>query len=148
MKVTFEIKTTCSKPFHITVSEEVPVFELRKIVVDMIEYNTILCKDDVVDLFIPHNNDCISILELSSDTVKSFIQQYPEYFHTSNSSIWNNIHQLYVMDTPYLEKIKSKKDSPIYTDFIPPTNTVSSAKTTIKKAFTLLTGLGIVGPGN
>ena len=46
------------------------------------------------------------------------------------------------------EKIKSKQEAPIYTDFIPPTNTVSSAKNTIKKAFTLLTGLGIVGPGN
>ena len=148
MKVTFEIKTTCSKSFHITVSEEIPVFELRKIVVDMIEHNTMLRKEDVVDLFIPHNNDCISILELSTDTVKSFIQQYPEYFHSSSSTIWNNIHQLYIMDTPYLEKIKSKQEAPIYTDFIPPTKTTGSTKNILKTALTLLTGAGIMGTGN
>jgi hypothetical protein len=148
MKVTFEIKTTCSKSFHITVSEEIPVYELRKIVVDMVEHNTILCKEEVMDVFIPHNNDCISILELSSDTVKSFIQQYPEYFHTNNSSIWNSIHQLYIMDMPYLEKINSKKEAPIYTDFIPPTQATGSTKNIIKTAITFLTGVGIMGPGS
>ncbi len=144
MKVTFEIKTTCSKPFHITVSEEIPVFELRKIVIDMVEYNTILCREDVIDLFIPHNNDCISILEISSDTVKSFIEQYPEYFHADNSSLWNNIHQLYIMDAPYMEKIRSKKEAPVYNDFIPPAKSTTSAKNILKNALTLLTGAGII----
>ena len=60
MKITFEIKTTCSRPFHITVSEETPMFELRNIIVTEVEYYTIMMRDDVVDIFIPYENNCVS----------------------------------------------------------------------------------------
>lgn len=52
------------------------------------------------------------------------------------------------MDTPYLEKIKSKQEAPIYSDFIPPTKTAGSTKNILKTALTLLTGAGIMGSGN
>jgi len=52
------------------------------------------------------------------------------------------------MDTPYLEKIKSKQEAPIYTDVIPPAKTTGSTKNIIKTAITLLTGVGIMGTGN
>lgn len=124
MKVTFEIKTTCSKPFYITVHEDMPMFEVRKIIMSEIEYHTMLMKYDVIDLFIPHSNEtcCVSIPELSTDTVKTFIDRHPEYFNSDNN-IWRTFHQLYIMDQHYLDKIKSKNEAPIYNDVIPPTET-------------------------
>ena len=142
MKITFEIKTTCSRPFHITVSEETPVFELRNIIVTDVEYYTIMMKDDVVDIFIPYENDCVSISELSCDTVKSFINKYPDYFQKDNLSIVSNFHQLFVMDRLYLEKIKNNDEAPIYKDVIPPKEQ-NIVKTIMTTAISMLTGTGM-----
>ena len=142
MKITFEIKTTCSRPFHITVSEETPVFELRNIIITEIEYYTIMMKDDVVDIFIPYENDCVSIRELSSDTVKSFVDKYPNYFQKDNLSIVSNFHQLFVMDRLYLEKIQNNDEAPIYEDVIPPKKE-NIVKTIMTTAISMLTGSGM-----
>ena len=87
MKVTFEIKTTCSKPFYITVCEETPMFEVRKIIMSEIDYHTMLVKDDVIDLFIPDGHDCVSIPELSADTVGTFINRYPNHFNADKNTL-------------------------------------------------------------
>lgn len=142
MKITFEIKTTCSRPFHITVSEETPIFELRNIIVTEVEYYTIMMRDDVVDIFIPYENNCVSIRELSSDTVKSFIDKYPDYFQKDNLSIVSNFHQLFVMDRLYLEKIKNNDEAPIYKDIIPPKEE-NIVKTIMTTAISMLTGTGM-----
>lgn len=142
MKITFEIKTTCSRPFHITVSEETPIFELRNIIVNEVEYYTIMMKDDVVDIFILYKNDCVSIHELSSETVKSFIDKYPEYFQKDNLSIVSNFHQLFVMDRLYLEKIQNNDEAPIYEDVIPPKKE-NIVKTIMTTAISMLTGTGM-----
>lgn len=142
MKITFEIKTTCSRPFHITVSEETPIFELRNIIVNEVEYYTIMMKDDVVDIFIPYKNDCVSIRELSSDTVKSFVDKYPNYFQKDNLSIVSNFHQLFVMDRLYLEKIQNNDEAPIYEDVIPPKKE-NIVKTIMTTAISMLTGSGM-----
>lgn len=142
MKITFEIKTTCSRPFHITVSEETPVFELRNIIVNEVEYYTIMMKDDVVDIFIPYKNECVSIRELSSDTVKSFVDKYPNYFQKDNLSIVSNFHQLFVMDRLYLEKIQNNDEAPIYEDVIPPKEE-NIVKTIMTTAISMLTGSGM-----
>jgi hypothetical protein len=142
MKITFEIKTTCSRPFHITVSEETPMFELRNIIVTEVEYYTIMMRDDVVDIFIPYENDCVSIRELSSDTVKSFIDKYPDYFQKDNLSIVSNFHQLFVMDRLYLDKVQNNDEAPIYKDVIPPKEE-NIVKTIMTTAISMLTGTGM-----
>ncbi len=142
MKITFEIKTTCGRPFHITVDEDMPMFEVRKIVMSEVEYYTMLMKDDVVDLFIPNGNDCVSIPELSSDTVRTFIGRYPDYFAADNKSLWSTFHELFIVDQTYLDKIKSNNEAPIYTDIIPPTET-SNLKNVFNIAVALVTGINM-----
>ena len=56
MKYMFEIKTTCSKPFTITVCDETPLYELFDLILDDVEYHTMLIKNDVVDIFVPINS--------------------------------------------------------------------------------------------
>lgn len=142
MKVTFEIKTTCSKPFYITVNEEMPMFEVRKIIMSEIDYHTMLMKDDVLDLFIPIKNDCVSIPELSSDTVRTFIDRYPDYFNLDSNSLWSSFQQLFIMDQTYLDKIKSKNEAPIYKDIIPPAET-PNLKSVFNVAVALITGVNM-----
>ena len=142
MKVTFEIKTTCSKPFYITVDEDTPMFEVRKIIMTEIDYHTMLMKDDVIDLFIPYGHDCVSIPELSSDTVSTFMNRYPEHFNINNNTLSSNFHQLFVMDQTYLDKVRSKSEAPIYKDVIPPTET-PSLKNVFNVAIAMFTGIHI-----
>jgi hypothetical protein len=142
MKITFEVETTCSRPFHVSVSDDMPMFELRRIILCDIEMNTILMKDDVMDLFIPCGDMCVSIPELSRHTVRTFIEKYPEYFHLDSSSIWTKIHRLFVMDRLYLDKIKSNQDAPIYNDIIPPKET-PIIKNVFNIAVALLTGVNM-----
>ena len=142
MKVTFEIKTTCSKPFYITVCEETPMFEVRKIIMSEIDYHTILMRDDVIDLFIPDGHDCVSIPEITSDTVSTFINRYPKHFDADKNSLCSNFHQLFVMDQTYLDKIRSKSEAPIYKDVIPPTEK-STLKNVFNVAVAMFTGIHI-----
>ena len=78
-----------------------------------IDYHTILLKDDVNDLFIPDGEDCVSIAELSSDTVSTFINRYPKHFDADKNSLCSNFHQLFVIDQTYLDKIRSKTSSDV-----------------------------------
>ena len=133
-------KTTCSKPFYITVCEEMPMFEVRKIIMSEIDYHTILMKDDVIDLFIPDGTDCVSIPELSTDTVKTFINRYPKHFNADKNTLCSNFHQLFVMDQNYLDKIRSKKEAIIYKDVIPPTET-PTLKRVFNVAVAMFTGI-------
>ena len=144
MKVTFEIKTTCSRPFHITVDEDIPMFQVRKMIMSDVEYYTILMKDNVIDLFIPYGNDCVSIPEISTDTVRTFIDRYPDYFNVNNKSLWSTFHQLFIMDHTYLDKLKSNNEAPIYrdVDIIPPTET-SNIKNVFNIAVALVTGINM-----
>lgn len=142
MKYTFEIKTTCSKSFYVTVSEETPIFELRRIIVSNVEYSTMLMKDDIIDIFIPYGNDCVSILELSRDTVKTFSDKYSDYFKKNELDMLSSFHQLFVMDRPYLEKIQNNREAPIYQDDIPPKEE-NIVKTIMTTTMSMLIGMGI-----
>lgn len=142
MKITFEINTTCSRPFHITVSEETPMFEVRKIIISEIEYHTILMKDDVIDLFIVCKDKCVSIDELSNDTVKLFIDKYPEYFHKNGLFMLSNFHPLFIMDQPYLDKIQNNNEAPVYKD-INSSNEENIIKMFMTTAVSLLTGINM-----
>ena len=142
MKYTFEIKTTCSKPFYVTVTEETPMFELRRIIVCHVEYSTMLMKDDIVDIFIPYGNDCVSILELSTDTVQSFIDRHSDYFKKDGLLMLSNFHQLFVMDRLYLEKIQNNSEAPIYEDIIPPKEE-NIVKTIMTTTLSMLIGMGM-----
>ena len=142
MKYTFEIKTTCSKPFYVTVTEETPMFELRRIIVCDVEDSTMLMKDDIVDIFIPYGSDCVSILELSTDTVKTFIDRQSDYFKKDGLLMLSNFHQLFVMDRLYLEKIQNNSEAPIYQDDIPPKEE-NIVKTIMTTTMSMLIGMGM-----
>ena len=84
----------------------------------------------------------MSIAEISSDTVSTFINRYPKHFDVDKNSLSSNFHQLFVMDQNYLDKIRSKKEAPIYKDVIPPTET-PNLKKVFNVAVAMFTGIHI-----
>ena len=140
MKYMFEVKTTCSKPFYLSVSEETPLYEARDMILNDVEYNTILMKSDVLDIFIPCGDICISITN-SNDTIRSFIQKHASSFGEHKQAYDNGFYCIYVIDNTYVERIKSKHEAPIYNDVIPPPSQDGNAiKNILKSTIGLVTG--------
>jgi len=136
----FEVKTTCSKPFYLSVSEDTPLYELHDMILNDVEYNTILMKTDVLDVFIPRGDVCISITK-SNNTIQWFIQQHGSIFTEHKQAYDNGFYCIYVIDNTYVEKIKTNHEAPIYNDVIPPPSQQGGAlKNILKSTIGLVTG--------
>ena len=118
MKIMFEIMTTCSKPFPLTVDDDMLLPEFYDTILYDIEYNTILMRDDVVDIFISDRDMCVS-LPKSDETIGMFVRQHPHYFSVMANGVWSNVYKLYTMDRIYIERRSANSDAPVYTDAAP-----------------------------
>ena len=141
MKHMFEIRTTCSKPFTITVSDDTPLYELFDLILDNVEYHTILMRTDVTDIFVPFESECVSITK-TNDTVKDMINKYLVYYRHKSQVFNNGVYCIYVIDRIYIERIKNECDTPVYNeDIIPPSNDNKNVTDIIKTTIGLLTGV-------
>lgn len=104
MTYNFEINTTVTKPLNIKVGNDMTTKELTNCLLQTIEDNTILYRNEVLDIFAHDtlNNDTISIPS-NNETVESLVQMNRNYFPIS--PITKNTYKIYVIDRMYHERL-------------------------------------------
>ena len=102
MKYTFELNTTVNKPVYLSLDGNSTLKQLYEEILLMVECNTSLLRDDVIDVFVQNKTTTLSLPQ-TFGSVDEFLYTNPEYFNTWYGSLHNNIHSLYVMDRVYLE---------------------------------------------
>ena len=135
----FEIMTTCSKPFMLTIDDDIPLCDLYEDILSNIEYNTILMREDVIDIFIPICDTCVS-LPNSEDSVGSFVRQHPNYFGVMANCVWTNVYKVYTMDSIYLERKNTNIDTPVYAE-IESLDEMFSVKKVLETTIKMFTGM-------
>lgn len=124
MRLLFEICTTCNKPVFISLNTEWIMIDVCRRVSNQIEENTMLMKDDIRDIFIIDKEGVItSIGNNPMMLLEDFIKENTKYFGNANHAYRKNIYKLHVIDKTYLDFKLDKRDTPLYSDFIPPTET-------------------------
>lgn len=113
MKFMFEVNTTCSKPIYLYFNENTTLSDLHEQISIDIECNTMLMRSDILDIFVQNQNDILSVPD-TDETLKEYLEKYPEYFTEWSGSLHKNIHKIYVMDKKYMDCIKENKPAPIY----------------------------------
>lgn len=112
MKYNFEINTTVSKPIIINIDSNNTTKELTCKILETIDDNTILYKQDILDIFTHDtlNNDTFS---LPSDdiTVESMIIMNRDHFPVPIKT--NNFYKLFVIDKMYRERLSFIDDDDI-----------------------------------
>ena len=101
----FEINTTVvKKPLKIKIDSDITTKEFTECVLQTIEDNTILYKNEVLDIFVHDtlNSDTISIPS-NKETVKKFVEMNRNYFPIL--PVIKNTYQIYVIDRMYHERL-------------------------------------------
>ena len=103
MNYTFEINTTVGKPITVDIGRHATTSQMMEACVKSIEDNTVLYKNDILDIFVQDekSNDTVS---LPND------DQTVEYFVNINSKFWSNSpakekYKLFVIDIMYRERV-------------------------------------------
>lgn len=112
MKYNFEINTTVSKPIFINVDSEITSKDLTNKIMEAIEDNTILYKDEILDIFTHDtlNNDTLS-LPSDDSSVESMIAMNRNYFPVPIKT--NHFYKLFVIDRMYRERLSFIDDDDI-----------------------------------
>ena len=119
-KYTFEVKTPRRESFYLTVNEDTPMYEVYNLVMDYIEYNTILMKSSVVDMFMIYGDTCISIRDFKLNA-GMFIEQYISNFTDDKQVYDNGAYCIYIMDELYINQRSTGNQLPVYAnDVVPP----------------------------
>lgn len=106
MKLFFELNTSFfQKPIYISVDENDSMYELCEKILIEIEGESNLLRNEIIDIFLQDEGTTISVLNCF-DTLNNFILNNQNYFSKLNNSHYRDIHKIYVMDKPHLEKIK------------------------------------------
>ena len=86
MRFKFEVNITCSKPVYLYFNENITLSDLHEQISIDIECNTMLMHCDIMS--VPDTDE----------TLKEYLERYPEYFTEWSGLLHKNIHKIYVMD--------------------------------------------------
>lgn len=106
----FVINTTVSKPIILNVNSNITTHDFTGSLLQTIEDNTILYKNEILDIFAHDtlNNDTISIPS-NNQSVENLVQMNRNYFPIS--PITKNTYQIYVIDRTYREHLTFDEDN-------------------------------------
>lgn len=118
MKLTFEIHTTTSRPIYLSIEDDILLKDLHDQLLYDIDHYTILCREDILDIFMTGENK--EILSIPKDTtyVRDFVNNNYKFFQ--NTSFNNKFHKIYVIDQMYITRTNSGLETPIYSEIKPP----------------------------
>jgi hypothetical protein len=117
MKLTFEVHTTTSRPIYLSIEDDILLKDLHDQLLYDIDHYTILCREDILDIFVTGENK--EILSIPNDTtyVRDFVNNNYKFFQ--NTSFNNKFHKIYVIDKMYITRTNSGLETPIYSEIKP-----------------------------
>ena len=118
MKLTFEVHTTTSRPIYLSIEDDVLLKDLHDQLMDDIDNYTILCKEDVLDVFVTGKSKDILSIPNDNTLIRDFINNNDKYFQDTSSN--NKFHKIYVIDHMYMTRTNSGLETPIYNEIKPP----------------------------
>jgi len=106
MKVLFEINTTVSQPFDVSIEDTISIKELSDYILQEVENRTILYKNEILDIFLHEilSEETLSILNNDNnekETINKFMQINSNYF--INLPLKKN--KLFVIDVMYRKRL-------------------------------------------
>lgn len=117
MKLTFEVHTTTSRPIYLSIEDDVLLKDLHEQLMDDIDNYTILCKEDVLDVFVTGKSKDILSIPNDNTLIRDFINNNDKYFQDTSSN--NKFHKIYVIDHMYMTRTNSGLETPIYNEIKP-----------------------------
>lgn len=117
MKLTFELHTTTSRPIYLSIEDDILLKDLHDQILYDIDHCTILCKEDVLDIFITGENKEILSIPNDNTLVREFVNNNYKFFQ--NTSFNNKFHKIYVIDQMYITRTNSGLETPIYNEIKP-----------------------------
>jgi hypothetical protein len=117
MKLTFEVHTTTSRPIYLSIEDDILLKDLHDQLLYDIDHYTILCREDILDIFVTGENK--EVLSIPNDTtyIRDFVNNNHEFFQ--KTSFNNKFHKIYVIDQIYITRTNSGLDTPIYREIKP-----------------------------
>jgi hypothetical protein len=82
-----------------------------------IDHYTILCREDVLDIFVTGENKEILSIPNDNTLVRNFVNNNYKFFQ--NTSFNNKFHKIYVIDQIYITRTNSGLETPIYNEIKP-----------------------------
>lgn len=111
----FEINTTCSEPILICIDGNTTLSQFREFIAYEIEHFTMLTHLDIRDVFVIKDDLILSFIDNHFITIHDFIRANSFFFGSfNNSTIYNNIFPIYIIDSIYLERIANGLETPLW----------------------------------
>jgi hypothetical protein len=117
MKLTFEVHTTTSRPIYLSIEDDILLKDLHEQLMYDIDHYTILCREDVLDIFVTGENKEILSIPNDNTLVRNFVNNNYKFFQ--NTSFNNKFHKIYVIDQIYITRTNSGLETPIYNEIKP-----------------------------
>lgn len=117
MKLTFEVHTTTSRPIYLSIEDDILLKDLHEQLMYDIDHYTILCREDVLDIFVTGENKEILSIPNDNTLVRNFVNNNYKFFQ--NTSFNNKFHKIYVIDQMYITRTNSGLETPIYNEIKP-----------------------------
>jgi hypothetical protein len=117
MKLTFEVHTTTSRPIYLSIEDDILLKDLHEQLMYDIDHYTILCREDVLDIFVTGENKEILSIPNDNTLVRNFVNDNYKFFQ--NTSFNNKFHKIYVIDQIYITRTNSGLETPIYNEIKP-----------------------------
>ena len=114
MKLTFEVHTTTSRPIYFSIEDDILLKDFHDQLMYDIDNYTILCREDVLDVFVTGESKDILSIPNDNTLVKDFITNNNKYFPDTSSN--NKFHKIYIIDQMYITRTNSGLETPIYNE--------------------------------